>query len=872
MSINSNSVCSTLSPLTLDTSMTDSIRTEDRSGDTTAAATGHLSNDENGSPTGFLAGGCGRPKGSTINSKRGANQRKAMAIFKAARVYKERLEQRRNNNASSRLMNGELSTIIDDAKALYNVDGNVTIHASTIRSRCKRNNLNPTIPQGTPSPMAAIEPYLIEVILQLSRMRCPINASTGLYLANSMIEGSDLAKRIIAAKRKKDANNKGRASDSQLSTAAASAATATDSSTTAASTSIVAANEENHECATLTTTTAFGEHSTPALGSGYWSGFMRRHRHIIRSKRSVKFESKRAEWCTFENFSEMYDHIYEAMVLHGIASKVDTKVLLNKEGSIVEEPTEAFGLPTQYLLQRPDKLIFVDEVGSNTSTTKDGHVGGEKFLCEANGRPQIKAATKDSHFTVLGFTSATGEPVMCAIIFAAQAMCESWVLGFNASATWIGEDNDIRSNSGGLDKRHPQGPVCHVNGKTVPTFCCCSENGSITSELLVDMLRVIDSFEVFDRSDGIAPFLLLDGHGSRFEMPFLKYINSPGTKWNACVGLPYGTSYWQVGDSSEQNGCFKMALTKYKRELLRRKESVGAEFAIDKQDITYIVAQAWANSFARIEKNKKAIAERGWGPLNFNCLLHPEIVSTQYQGGLGCGDRSSRGHQDDEDNIIIAVTPMMASARPPAPGQEAQQLQLAAEQLNLSQGLAGSLIDTILETRIREDARNGVNHEDNRRKRAQTALDVINAKKKRYTAGLLVTAKKYMLGPDVLQNLEERQQQQEDKVSEQLKKKLQEFRLLKRKVTAIRDLNKNNGEEMTVAQLKTMVTWYKTPGDLPLPTTRALLLERLQATVGRGDPNEPELPAARHLQPATDATVTAAAVATAAPEGEPVVA
>ena len=122
---------------------------------------------------------------------------------------------------------------------------------------------------------------------------------------------------------------------------------------------------------------------------------------------------------------------------------------------------------------------------------------------------------------------------MCAIIFAAQAMCESWVLGFNASATWIGEDNDIRSNSGGLDKRHPQGPVCHVNGKTVPTFCCCSENGSITSELLVDMLRVIDSFEVFDRSDGIAPFLLLDGHGSRFEMPFLKYINSPGTKWNA---------------------------------------------------------------------------------------------------------------------------------------------------------------------------------------------------------------------------------------------------------------------------------------------------------------------------------------------------
>jgi hypothetical protein len=107
-----------------------------------------------------------------------------------------------------------------------------------------------------------------------------------------------------------------------------------------------------------------------------------------------------------------------------------------------------------------------------------------------------------------------------------------------------------------------------------------------------------------------------------------------------------------------------MALTKHKRELLQRKETVGAEFAIDKQDITYIVAQGWPNSFARIENNKKAIAEQGWGPLNFNCLLHPEIVSTQYQGGLGCGKRSSRGHQDDKDDIIIAVTPIICSLRP----------------------------------------------------------------------------------------------------------------------------------------------------------------------------------------------------------------
>jgi hypothetical protein len=86
------------------------------------------------------------------------------------------------------------------------------------------------------------------------------------------------------------------------------------------------------------------------LGQGYWNGFMSRIRHIIRSKRSVKFESKRAEWCMHENFSVMYDEVYIDMVDTRIASKLDTKVMLNKSGEIVELAEEAFGFPTQYMI------------------------------------------------------------------------------------------------------------------------------------------------------------------------------------------------------------------------------------------------------------------------------------------------------------------------------------------------------------------------------------------------------------------------------------------------------------------------------------------------------------------------------------------
>jgi hypothetical protein len=44
--------------------------------------------------------------------------------------------------------------------------------------------------------MAHIEPYVVEVIKQLSRMRVPINATTGLHLINSMIEGTTIAKEL----------------------------------------------------------------------------------------------------------------------------------------------------------------------------------------------------------------------------------------------------------------------------------------------------------------------------------------------------------------------------------------------------------------------------------------------------------------------------------------------------------------------------------------------------------------------------------------------------------------------------------------------------------------------------------------------------
>jgi hypothetical protein len=109
---------------------------------------------------------------------------------------------------------------------------------------------------------------------------------------------------------------------------------------------------------------------------------------------------------------------------------------------------------------------------------------------------------------------------------------------------------DLVVDSHEVNKFYPYGPTC--GGKDVESYLTCSESGSITSDILTDLLKYLDEKLAFDQT-AADPFLLLDGYGSHFEIPFLNYINNPTSKWMVCVRVPYETSLWQVGDSSQQN-------------------------------------------------------------------------------------------------------------------------------------------------------------------------------------------------------------------------------------------------------------------------------------------------------------------------------
>ena len=78
----------------------------------------------------------------------------------------------------------------------------------------------------------------------------------------------------------------------------------------------------------------------------------------------------------------MYEIVYDAMAVTGIPIKLDDEVMVDINGNITTNQDEQFGRKTRYLLTRPEMLLFVDEVGDNTSQKNDGNIGGQKFMVE----------------------------------------------------------------------------------------------------------------------------------------------------------------------------------------------------------------------------------------------------------------------------------------------------------------------------------------------------------------------------------------------------------------------------------------------------------------------------------------------------------
>lgn len=191
------------------------------------------------------------------------------------------------------------------------------------------------------------------------------------------------------------------------------------------------------------------------------------------------FPQSRSEWCTPENVKEMYIRIYDQLVESGIAEKLEEGVYMDKDGNEVEKE-KAFGLKVNHKLVHPDYFIHVDEFGDNIDMTGDKSKGGERFVVGKNAPARTEASTSNCHYTVLGFTASTGDPVMCAIIVTGKDLGVDDGVQLNISTgidVLADEPIDINNieNSFKEGGALSGGPTCVFRGKTVPCYVTTSK-------------------------------------------------------------------------------------------------------------------------------------------------------------------------------------------------------------------------------------------------------------------------------------------------------------------------------------------------------------------------------------------------------------
>jgi hypothetical protein len=203
--------------------------------------------------------------------------------------------------SGKRSKKNELKLIIEAAKKKFNVQ-DLHILESMIRDRASRGKLSNPKGRGGVSPMLEIEPLLVTFVICLQRIGQPLNSTTFLKLANSLIKGTALEEKVLGSKK--------------------------------------------------------GGNSGAANGIRYYQGFMKRNKDEIDSKCPRNTPADRTKWTTYPNTIEsMYAMVYAVLVEAGVACEADSPQWTDKSGhpvAIIE--AAAFGsLIVEFILDHTRK-------------------------------------------------------------------------------------------------------------------------------------------------------------------------------------------------------------------------------------------------------------------------------------------------------------------------------------------------------------------------------------------------------------------------------------------------------------------------------------------------------------------------------------
>jgi hypothetical protein len=696
--------------------------------------------------------------------------------------------------------------IFEDVKSRRNLPDFFKFPYSTARKRIKTEVQldKDTIPIGKKSPLYGIERNIIDLLIILSKIGSPVPRGNAIRLINEMIDGTIHQERLIQYKKARGYQQ---------------------------------SSEEMGR-----------------VGQKYWYRFLEKYQHKITSKKGRRFELDRSKWTRYKNFRNMYICIEEEMVDAGVAVELEDPKYMDHVGNIIvsgmRKKERIKGMKVRVDLKRPDMCIVLDEVGANLNMTNDGNIGGRKYICAKGDEPKTLSSKKDKHFTCLGLTALNGQPVMCVVIIDSakenslvRTGVDTGCKNINVETHQSDDEFSFFERNLGKDKLYPGGPTCTFKSKKVPCMVEFSVGGGMTGMILAKIFQTLDSLEIYkeDREQGLRPFVLLDGHQTRFHLDFLSYINNPNHRWSVCIGVPYGTALWQVGDSPEQNGNFKISMSKKKEEILnKRTASIVTGDDLVPTDIIPLVVYSWQKSFAVVDTNKKAICDRGWYPLNRILLLEPVLretmtpndVQKEKEEGLNpmYDVELQQEFLDEEADTNDNQGPSMRVNNNSNVASRGTLEDINTHEVNFGNGLTQYYIKNIIRKTEKEKVLEKIQED---KKTDETLVEQLG-RVSRISAGALVKCGSFVIGKDVEEVMKMRVDMKRNE--RKVKQEKEEAIYNKQRSDAESVLRKNTGKpliEWTATDIKVLLKPEKLKEDGAMPQSKKDLIDLYHKCVGR---------------------------------------
>jgi hypothetical protein len=257
---------------------------------------------------------------------------------------------------------GYLKRLIDEKKNKFGINCSIS---SKIIKNCIQKGLT-TAHHGAKSLLDEVEVALVQICNQMGKIRQPLSCTKAIALMNDMIENTNAKLKLIEFQQSRILGTYG--------------------------------------------------FEKGQVTSGWWRGFLRQHKDKLITKRGEKFALNRGDWTTLPSIRQMYKVIYDEMVDANMAVSLENPIFTDINGQPEDHDTKRFELAQNIKITKLEWILFANESEFNTSQKTDGHVGGQKFVVERGTVSQIMLSTTDHKFTMLPFTSASGEAVCCAII------------------------------------------------------------------------------------------------------------------------------------------------------------------------------------------------------------------------------------------------------------------------------------------------------------------------------------------------------------------------------------------------------------------------------------------------------------------------